>query len=166
MSRATHESRLVSAEATGAENTACSTVFLQCSNSIPAMFLQRSNSVPAMFHCLYNNNNNNNVIYHALINALSAHMIHINLNMRTSLAGKFWIFWRGWMTELGVPRWDSCSSQAVRGNKSWLCSYSTPAVFLQYSNSVPSVHQQRFYNTPTVFQTQLIMRILIVKTLP
>ena len=30
-----------------------------------------------------NNNNNNNVtyIYHALINALSAHMIHINLNM-------------------------------------------------------------------------------------
>ena len=111
MSRATHESRLVSAEATGAENTACSTVFLQCSNSIPAMFLQRSNSipamflqrsnsvpamflqrsnsVPAMFHCLYNNNNNNNVIYHALINALSAHMIHINLNMRTSLAGKF-----------------------------------------------------------------------------
>jgi len=26
-------------------------------------------------------NNNNNVIYYALINALSAHMIHINLNM-------------------------------------------------------------------------------------
>ena len=86
MSRATRESRLVSAEATGAENTACSTVFIQCSNSIPAMSLQRSNSVPAVFHCLYNNNN---VIYHALINALSAHMIHINLDMRVSLAAKF-----------------------------------------------------------------------------
>ena len=84
MSRATRESRLVSAEATGAENTACSTVFIQCSNSIPAMSQQRSNSVPAVFHCLYNN-----VIYHALINALSAHMIHINLNMRVSLAAKF-----------------------------------------------------------------------------
>ena len=90
MSRATRESRLVSADATGAENTACSSVFIQCSNSIPAMSLQRSNNVPAVFHCLYNNNNNNNnVIYHVLINALSAHMIHINLNMRMSLAAKF-----------------------------------------------------------------------------
>ena len=36
---------------------------------------------------------------------------------RTSLAAKFWIFWRGWMTELGrcTHDWgDSCSSQAVR----------------------------------------------------
>ena len=28
------------------------------------------------------NNNNNKYIYHALINALSAHMIHMNLNMK------------------------------------------------------------------------------------
>ena len=38
---------------------------------------------------------------------------------RTSLAAKFWIFWRGWMTELGVPmrRQFQDSSQAVRGFK-------------------------------------------------
>ena len=34
-----------------------------------------------LFKHYNNNNNNNNYIYHALINALSAHMIHIKIHM-------------------------------------------------------------------------------------